>query len=502
MTATAAVASLAMTLLCQVAAPQIAGALPVGNPVRVSEMGPEGTPGYGPPAGWFTHTVAIAHSPDANRYLVVWTSDEKTPIFAKTGLEIWGQFLDGAGSPIGGDFRISQVGPDGSNDYGALFPAVTYNSAAREFLVVWAGNDNLPGMSQGEVEVFGQRISLSGAEVGPDDFRISQMPAQDDPFSATYPSVAYNTKLNEYLVVWQGDTYSGKAVDEYEIFYQRVSATGSEIGMDTRISNVGPDGDPKYDTGVPDLVYNASAGEYLVVFTADDNANGMKDDEYEILGQRLSANPGSVGTQIGADDYRISHVGPDAGPAQQSYEALRPAVALDPSAGRYLVVWDGDHNLLGGISGNSDIWGQALYASGASAGKPAGSMIPVSQFGADAPADHELTAADVAYNVGAKQFLVTFQGDEETAPWVNDEFEIYGQAVSVTGGKALAVGPDDFHISSMKPNGDANFDAYKPAVASGSSTTTPGYLVAWAGDTKSGTLVDDDFEVWAQRVAP
>ena len=45
-----------------------------------------------------------------------------------------------ASAPIGGsDFRISNMGTDGDDDFYAFEQVVAYNSTANEYLVIWAG---------------------------------------------------------------------------------------------------------------------------------------------------------------------------------------------------------------------------------------------------------------------------------------------------------------------------------------------------------------------------
>jgi hypothetical protein len=142
-----------------------------------------------------------------------------------------------APEPVGPDFRISQVGSDGEEGRDADSADVAYNPAANEYLVVWEAN-GLP--ESGEFEIFGQRVSAGGAELG-GDFRISETGIDGDPArDALNPAVAYKPAANEYLVVWQGDPVTK---DEVEIYGQRLSATGAKQGTSFRISNVGPDGD-------------------------------------------------------------------------------------------------------------------------------------------------------------------------------------------------------------------------------------------------------------------
>jgi hypothetical protein len=74
-----------------------------------------------------------------------------------------------------------------------------------EFLAVWQGDDNTGAFVNDEVELFGQRINASGAEVGANDFRLSDMgPSGDANYAAFEPAVAYNPTNNQYLVVWSG----------------------------------------------------------------------------------------------------------------------------------------------------------------------------------------------------------------------------------------------------------------------------------------------------------
>ena len=44
----------------------------------------------------------------------------------------------------------------------------------------------------------------------------------------------------------------------------------------------------------------------------------------------------------------------------------------------------------------------------------------------------------VAYNVTNNEYLVVWQGDDNTAPLVDEEFEIFGQQLSAVGGSERA----------------------------------------------------------------
>ena len=68
------------------------------------------------------------------------------------------------------------------------------------------------------------------------------------------------------------------------------------------------------------------------------------------------------------------------------------------------------------------------------------------------------------------------------------------------GPSALAseIGPNDFRISDMGPDGDTAFGDNHPAVADNPNADE--YLVIWEGDDDTGTLVDDEVEIFGQRI--
>ena len=319
------------------------------------------------------------------------------------------------------------------------------------------------------------------------DFRISHMgPDSDTHFFALDPAIAYNSNTNEYLIVWAADNQSGALVnDEFEIYAQRVNAaSGAPIGPRLRISDVGSDGDPDFDAYDPAIAYNSVNNEYLIVWQADDGV----DDEIEIYGQRLTAGGGETGD----NDFRLSHMGPDGDPA---FDALNPALAYNPTQNEYLLVWHGDDALDNVV----EIYGQRLNAaSGVDVGTD---DFPISDMGAS-DMDSRFKGQDVAvaYNATEDEYLVVWEGDDDTPPLINNELEIFGQRLAADGSH---VGGNDFRISDMGPDGSTAYAADNPAVAYNPTTNT--YLVVWSGDDNQdfgdGPLANGEMEVFGQRLA-
>src|SRR4030095_8891361 len=82
-------------------------------------------------------------------------------------------------------------------------------------------------------EIFAQGIDDTKiAELEPKNVRVSNTVGGGS--RATSPAVTYNGVDKEYLVIWR----SIRANSPYDIFGQRLSATGSEIDADFQISNI------------------------------------------------------------------------------------------------------------------------------------------------------------------------------------------------------------------------------------------------------------------------
>ncbi len=462
----------------------------LGTDRRLGNAGPDGDSTYGV---WEFSYTAVAYNSAGNEYLVVWTGDDNASPLVNGEHEIFGQRVNAAtGAEIGtNDFRISDMGPDGNTDYAAAYPAVAYNSADNQYLVVWAGTNDLAGMALHEAEIYGQLLdAATGAEVGANDFPISSMgPLGDAAYGALTPAVAYNSADNQYLVVWSGDDDTAPLVEgEEEIFGQRLLADGGQVGAnDFRLSDMGPDGDTAYLALSPDIVYNSANGQYLVVWHGNDDTGSLVDGEYEIYSQRVEA---ATGAQIGGD-LRLSDMGPD---GNQNYNAAYPAVAYNNANNQYLVVWHGDDDTPPLVNSEFEVYGQRL--DGATAAEIGSNDFRISAMGPDGILDYVGAYPAAAYNNAAGEYLVAWYGDDNTGLLANEELEVYGQRLDAATG--AEVGEDDFRLSDMGPDGDPSYDAVLPTIAYNSLGHE--YLVVWHGDDNIPPLVEGEFEVFGQRL--
>ncbi|MEN1728606.1 MAG: hypothetical protein AAGJ52_09200, partial [Pseudomonadota bacterium] len=431
--------------------------------------------------------ASVAYDTVSNEYLVVWSGDEIEGQLIDGEFEIWGQRIDAAnGALLGARLRISDMGPDGSTAFQGQQPDVVFNATAGEFLVVWQGLDDSTD-SPGEQEIWGQRIEAgTGLELGVNDFRISNQGTDGaSNADARSPAVAYNAIDDEYLVVWHGDGATGLANEEFEVFGQRLEgASGARVGAEGfRISQMGTDGDTAFDAQAADVAHNAINNEYLVVWSGDSDEGDLVNEEFEIWGQAID---GATGALTGGN-RRLSETGPD---GNGNFDADTPAVTHATASNRFLVVWRGNDNP-GGVGGlGREIYGQLV--DGATLDE-FGADFRISDMGPDGNSGFSANVPAVVYVAADQEFEVFWNGDDTTPPYVNDDFEVFGQRLDATGAEIGA----DFGVSTLGSDGQTAFGANFPAVASGPGRET---FVVFQGDSGDGLQVDDELEIHGQRL--
>ncbi|HEY6186181.1 MAG TPA: hypothetical protein VIW80_00775 [Pyrinomonadaceae bacterium] len=386
---------------------------PVGADFRISNIsdGGKDRAAFGPKA---------VYNSTSHEYLVVWhgTGPQDAPAEVS---EIYGQRLNRTGGELGKDFRISSATELGKiNDVftrASSHADVAWNSADNQYLVVWDAM-GLPDEVI-RLEVFGQLLDGAGGPVGK-NFRISNTTEQGAEFNANSPQVAYNSTGNQYLVVWSGPS---KVKSQNEIWAQGLSAQGAQLGKgngDFLVSQVSTNVGSDRDASAPQVVYNSSSNEYLVVFQANAVAGVDNVQANEVFGQRINA--ATLG-EVGPNDFRISNT-----PGSFRDRADNPRVAFNSLDKEYLVVWRGIRRDV-----PSEIFGQRVSLTGTEIDAD----FQISNI-ASVAKDRAVNLAAVAYNKAGGEYLAVWDGDELPGPTMRRVTEIFGQRIKTA---AKRLGP-------------------------------------------------------------
>lgn len=252
-------------------------------------------------------------------------------------------------------------------------------------------------------------------------------------------AVAYNSQAHEYLVVWTAEA-TGPVK---EIWGRRVSSDGTLLGAAFRIS-------PANDGYHPDVAYNSTTNEYLVVWETGQS----------IRGQIVTG----TGLLVGSD-FTIA-----AGYVHGSYHYTEPAVAYGSTSDRYVVafryIWD--------LDGTSQIQARAYLNNGS----PEDNAFEVSPSSYNSKFPDQ---PDLAYNRSRNEFLVAWRQE-----YSSTDHDIYGRRVKLTGGAGV-----QGNTLLIATSGD---DEGTPTVAAIPTVPDAGqYLVAWEsdGDIKARTVAWD-----------
>lgn len=208
-----------------------------------------------------------------------------------SGYEIYARRLGGGGELRGSAFRVSV----GTNTVNEGRPHVAFSPASGEYLVVWHAFTN------GLWRIWAQRVAASGALLG------SNVTLSSSTADTQNPRVAHNRQTNQFLAVWQ-DGRNGRT----DIYGQRWAGgayAGGNLAIATGTGN----------KGRCDLAHDAGRGTYLVAW--GDSRTGGND----IYARRFDGTGAPVG-----QDFAV---------AATSLSEIAPSVAFDPTSGQYLVAW-------------------------------------------------------------------------------------------------------------------------------------------------------------------
>jgi hypothetical protein len=243
-------------------------------------------------------------------------------------------------------------------------PAVAYNAAENEYLVVW-----MQEASPNVYEIWGRIIPWNAPGTNA-DFKIISWANR----SFWTPRVAWNSYRNEYLVVWNAfDTTGGLPGTPSDIAGLRVSASGV----------VQNPGSPLILTTYAqphqvDLVYNVALDEYFLAFVVVHTQATTGNDIYglRVRWDGVPLNPPG-----------LIHIN------ENTHDQNAPAVATNEQD-RYMVVWEHTYSAT-----DRDIYAREYYADG----NPVGSYFTISSWTEDT------TAPDVAANGASREWLAVWQ---------------------------------------------------------------------------------------------
>lgn len=341
-----------------------------------------------------------------------------------TGNDIYGQRVAPSGELLGSSFAISAA------PYNEKAPAIAYNSRADEYLVVWRSPAPLGNLH-------GQRVSSDGRRLG-DPFLVSDAPGlQFD------PHLAYSPSSDTYLVVWEDWRKDDGTFTHGDIYARRISGDGQLLGSELAIAAVSG------RQVEPGLAYGPPSDEFLVVWR--DERDITQGAGYAIYGQRIAAS----GERHGPS-FRIS---------MGTLVAEQPAVAFNETRGEFLVVWT---NTLGAAR-FEDVHGQRVNLTG---GLEGGNLAIARAFGRQ-------QEPVVAYGHATDSYLVAWE-DERVEP---EYFDVYGGQVAAQGVRLNG----DFPVATVDQ---------QAAPALSYDRQTGQYLVVWQVTNSTRT----NWDIWGQQV--
>lgn len=333
----------------------------------------------------------------SNSYLVAYTDNSMM-----TQPDIYAQALTTSSATSGGIIVVAR------GRKGQELPTLASSPGHGEYLAAWM--DYRKGS---DYQIYARRVTTAGT------LSSAEIPLGNEATTILYgsPDVAYNSKADEYLVVWHEipDQSTG-----YDIYARRVGWGGDLRGIPflvSRDSHAGNEGSAR-------VVYNAATDNYFVVWQA--YTSGL----WRVWGQRVSAVGGLLGS-----GFTVS--------ASTGWAGL-PKLAVNTTANEYLVVWRDTR------STRLDVYGQRVSGTGALIG----SNLPLATGAGDKP------GYAVAWSAAANSYLLVWD-DARTGN------NIAGQHLDAAGAFVGA----DFPIAST------TVSEITPAVAY--DAKHQGFLVTW-----------------------
>ncbi len=160
---------------------------------------------------------------------------------------------------------------------------------------------------------------------------------------------------------------------------------------------------------------------------------------------------------------------------------------------RPVVVWIGDDDVGGLVNNEFEVFLQRMDAA---LGGLGGNDYRVSDVGGVGDATYQVMwGPDVAYNAIDDEYMVVWGGEDTVDGMVNNEWEVFAQRMTFD---TIGAGPNDERVSDAGGLGNTTYQTQEVAVAANAANGQ--FLVVWGGDDDTGTLVNDEEEIFIQRM--
>jgi hypothetical protein len=284
---------------------------------------------------------AVALNANASQFLVVWTDDRNG------NPDIFGQLLGTDGTFIGSAFAIAAAPQEQRR------PAVAFDPATNQFLVVWEDHRSAASGS----DIFGQLVNANGSLDAAGNFVIATGASNQGA-----PAVDYNPAASRYLVAWEDDGNGS-----LDIFGQILTDAGMPAAAGSPLAIASGAGDQQA------IVVRANPVTYQFLVVWEDRGTGT-------IAGRLVHISGTQGT--------VNTFSPGAGPVRS------PAVAFDTNDLTALVLWSTDTAAIVAKTPPRTIWSRV-------AAEILGLFRGVAAAEAQAPTTTDVFAQSVAFDLPA-----------------------------------------------------------------------------------------------------
>jgi hypothetical protein len=312
-------------------------------------------------------------------------------------------------------------------------PAIAYNDRMNEYLMVWSEDR---GLGTG-LDLYGLRLNSSGGTRG------SDFPVVIAPGDQVSPTLAFDSRDNQYLVVWSEILHFDSG---YDLFGQRLSGAGRPTGYSFSMV-VWPS-----DLTAPDLAYDVRQDEFFLVW--EDNRNAP-DTGVDIFGQRFKSRTRPIPK---ASSFPVVAI---------AGHQTSPDAAYNRDSGGFVLVWEDDQNV---AATGLDIFAKRLNANG----------WPYPQNVSLSAAPGDQVSPTLAYVPGQSSYVVVWV--EERTP--ETALDLFGRRLNSVGRPRGG----DFEVGVLPGNQLAPDLAF--------NTRNGDFLLTWNDDR----YADDGLEIWGREL--